>query len=91
MPFGAKAGRDFMNQPVADRVRQIAADVFNLPVDRVTDDLSPRTVADWDSMQHLNLVLAMEAQLGVRFDPLEIEQMVTIGQAIRFASERVGG
>jgi acyl carrier protein len=77
-----------MSQAVADRVRQIAADLFNMPVDQVTDDLSPQTVADWDSVQHLNLVLAIEAQLGVRFDPLEIEQMRNIGEAIRIAGQR---
>lgn len=79
-----------MSQSVADTVRQIAADIFNLPVDQVTDSMSPQTVADWDSVQHLNLVLAMEAQLGVQFDPLEIEQMQSIGQAIRIATQRAG-
>lgn len=79
-----------MSQSVAETVRQIAADIFNLPLDQITDSMSPQTVADWDSVQHLNLVLAMEAQLGVQFDPLEIEQMQNIGQAIRIATERAG-
>ena len=79
-----------MSQPVADTVRQIAADLFNLPLDQITDSMSPQTVAEWDSVQHLNLVLAMEAQLGVQFDPLEIEQMQSIGEVIRIASQRTG-
>jgi acyl carrier protein len=79
-----------MSQSVADTVRRIAADIFNLPLDQITDSMSPQTVADWDSVQHLNLVLAMEAQLGVQFDPLEIERMQTIGEAIRIATERAG-
>lgn len=79
-----------MSQDVAAKVRQIAADIFNIPIDRATDSLSPRTLADWDSMQHLNLVLAIEAQLGVQFDPLEIEQMRTLGDVIRIAQQRAG-
>jgi acyl carrier protein len=78
-----------MNTAVAQQVRQIAADVFNLPVDQVTDETSPRTLADWDSVQHLNFVLAIEAQLGVQLDPQEIEQIRTIGDAIRVAEKRV--
>lgn len=80
-----------MNQSVADRIRQIAADLFDIPVAQVNNDLSPQTVPDWDSMQHLNLVLAIEAQLGVRFDPLEIEQMRTIGRIIDITGEHVAG
>lgn len=79
-----------MSQSVADKVRQIAADLFNLPVDQVTDSLSPHTLADWDSVQHLNLVLAIEAQLGVQLDPSEIEQMRTMGDVIRIATQRAG-
>jgi acyl carrier protein len=77
-----------MSQSVAEKVRQIAADLFNLPVDQVTDSLSPRTLADWDSMQHLNLVLAIEARLGVQFDPSEIEQMQTVGEVIRITTRK---
>lgn len=79
-----------MSQSVAEKVRQIAADLFDLPIDQVNDSLSPHTLADWDSMQHLNLVLAIEAQLGVQFDPLEIEQMQTLGEVIRITTQRAG-
>lgn len=79
-----------MNSSVTDKVRQIASDVFNLPIDQVTESLSPHTLADWDSVQHLNLVLAIEAQLGVQFDPSEIEQMQTMGDVIRIATQRAG-
>ena len=76
--------------PVAQQVRQIAADIFNLPVDEITDQTSPQTLADWDSVQHLNFVLAIEAQLGVQLDPQEIEQIRSIGDATRIAETRVG-
>ena len=79
-----------MNRSVADTVRQIAADIFGLPLDQVTDSMSPRNVADWDSVQHLNFVLAIEARLGVQFDPMEIEKMQSIGETIRIATERAG-
>ena len=88
MPDRHERKRHAMSQSIADKVRQIAADLFDLPLYQVTDSMSPHTLADWDSMQHLNLVLAIEAQLGVQFDPSEIEQMQSIGQVIRIASQR---
>lgn len=78
-----------MSAPVAEKVRQIAAEVLGLSPGEVTDSMSPQTVADWDSVQHLNLVLAIESRLGVRFDPREIEQMRSIGDIIRITSGHV--
>ena len=63
-------------------VRQVAADVFNLPLERVTRETSAESVQNWDSVQHLNFVLALEASLGLTLEPEDIERMRTVGAAI---------
>jgi len=60
-------------------VRNIASDIFGIPVEKITAESSPETIENWDSMQHLNLVLAMEEKFGVQLDPEDIEQMKNIG------------
>jgi hypothetical protein len=40
---------------VMDRVRQIAADLFAVPVDGLTEESSPDSIGSWDSLNHLNL------------------------------------
>ena len=62
-----------------EQVRNIASDIFGIPVDQVTAESSPQTIENWDSMQHLNLVLAVEEKFGVRFEPEEIEAMTNVG------------
>jgi acyl carrier protein len=62
-----------------EQVRNIASDIFGIPVDRITAESSPETIENWDSMQHLNLVLAIEEKFGVQLDPEDIEQMKNIG------------
>lgn len=64
------------------RVRQVAADVFNLPVEQVTAASDPRSIPTWDSVQHLNLVLALEAEFGTSIAPEDIERMQSIGAVI---------
>ena len=71
-----------MNQGSFDKVRQIAADIFTLDVEQVTASSSPESIEAWDSMQHLNLVLALEQSFDVTFAPEEIETMVTIGEIV---------
>jgi acyl carrier protein len=62
-----------------EQVRDVASDIFGVPAENITADSSPETIENWDSMQHLNLVLAIEEKFGVQLDPEDIEQMKNIG------------
>ena len=64
-----------MTAPVLDQVRQIVADVLNVPLNSVSETSSSENLENWDSLQHLNLVLALEQSSGLEFSPEEIEQM----------------
>ena len=68
-----------MTASTFERVQSVASDIFGIPVDRITPESSPETIGNWDSMQHLNLVLAIEEKFGVQLDPEDIEQMKNIG------------
>lgn len=67
-----------MTESVLDQVRLMAADIFNVPLENVGAESSPDTIENWDSLQHLNLVLALEQHFGLEFVPEEIEQMLSI-------------
>jgi acyl carrier protein len=63
-------------------VRAVASDIFGVPPDQITAESSPETIENWDSMQHLNLVLAIEEKFGVQLEPEDIEQMKSIGAVV---------
>lgn len=67
-----------MSQPPLERVRQLVADIFNLPQSRIEPSSSPDTIEGWDSLQHLNLTLALEHEFGVQFTPEEINQLLSV-------------
>jgi acyl carrier protein len=71
-----------MSETRADRVRQIVADILDVDVSAVSLASSPDTIESWDSMQHLNLVLALEQTFGVTFVPEEIDTMTTVGRIV---------
>jgi acyl carrier protein len=41
------------------------ATVFGIQADAIGDDTSMDTVESWDSIKHMNLVLALEEEFGV--------------------------
>ncbi len=67
-----------MNTPSLDRVQTIFSDVFQIAREQVTPESSPDTIPNWDSLQHLNLVLALEQEFGIQFTPEEIEQLLSV-------------
>jgi acyl carrier protein len=76
---GSETGRKELTASAFEQVRNVASDIFGIPADRITAESSPETIENWDSMQHLNLVLAIEEKFGVQLEPEEIEQMKNIG------------
>jgi acyl carrier protein len=62
-----------------ETVRNVASDIFGIPADKITAESSPETIESWDSMQHLNLVLAIEEKFGVQLGPEDIEEMKNVG------------
>jgi acyl carrier protein len=48
-----------------DRLRRTMAAVLGVPTDALDDEASPDTIAEWDSMGHLNLVMALESEFGL--------------------------
>ena len=64
-----------MADQLLDRIRGIAADVLEVPVAKINSGSSPESIDTWDSVHHLNLVLALEQEFSLQFEPEEIDQM----------------
>jgi acyl carrier protein len=67
-----------MTAALFDRVRRIAADVLEVPIAQVTVDSSSEKIETWDSVHHLNLVLALEQEFNLQFEPEEIDEISSI-------------
>lgn len=59
-----------------DRIRNVMAAVFDVPPTEITDDASPHDIKGWDSIKHMNLVLALEDEFEIHFDEAEIPSLV---------------
>ena len=80
-----------MTNLLADQIRQVAADVFNVPVDRLRLETTRDEVAQWDSLHHINLVIALEQTFGVQFTPEHMEQMLSLELVTLIVSELTAG
>ena len=55
-----------------NQLNDILSRVLQIPVESITDDTSPETVASWDSFNGLLLVSELEQSFQVKFTMAEI-------------------
>ena len=72
-----------------ERTLAIVADIFEVPLEQVLPESSPDTIETWDSLRHLNLVLALEQEFGIQFSPEEIEQLLSVELIVALLAEKI--
>ncbi len=60
------------------KFRSIVSAVLQIKEDQVTDDLSPEQVDTWDSLNHINLIGALEQEFGLTLATENLEQSQSI-------------
>jgi len=58
------------------KIKQIMSAVFEVPIESISDDASTDTIDNWDSLRHLNLILALEEEFGVTIPDEEVGNLV---------------
>ena len=82
-------GGEILSGVIFERVCGIASDLFSVPAEQIKANSSPENVEMWGSVQHLNLVLAIEEKFNVQLSPEEMEQMKTIGDIVKIVEEKL--
>ncbi len=66
-------------------VLAMAASVFEIQADRLKMETSPDTLDNWDSLNHLKLITAIETEFGIRLPMsvvLEIDSIRSLVRAV---------
>jgi len=74
---------------VEDRIYRVVSDVMGVPVTDISDESSPDTIEAWESLSHINLVLALESEFGISLAPEDVLEMLSVGLIKTILSEKV--
>jgi acyl carrier protein len=61
-----------------ERIRDVIADVIGASPEEIPLDAQQEVVGGWNSIRHMNLVIALEKEFLVRFSDLQIAEMMSI-------------
>jgi acyl carrier protein len=65
-----------------ERLQDVFRNVFDDDEMEIFDGMSAAHVEDWDSLQHINLIIAVEKTFGISFTVAEISQLKEPGQNV---------
>jgi acyl carrier protein len=67
--------------------------IFQQVFDDDTISIMPETTANdidgWDSLSHVNLIVAVEAQFGIRFNQKELLTFKNVGDLLRSIESKI--
>jgi acyl carrier protein len=72
---------------VTDRVRAIVASVLRVPVDSIDASSSPDTLGSWDSLNHMQLILALEEEFRLQFAVDDMDAMQSVGGIVAIVED----
>jgi acyl carrier protein len=58
------------------KIRQVMSAVFGVPADSIDEKTSQLNLEQWDSLNHMKLVAALEEEFGVAFSDDEVLELL---------------
>lgn len=70
------------------KVENLLSEVLQMPASDITDDLTMKDVGAWDSLKHMELIVALEQSFEVQLSFDEIVAMQSVSAIKRVLRER---
>lgn len=69
-------------EEIFDEVTEIFRDVFDDDELEIVDSTNAEDIEDWDSLEHINLVINMEKKFGLKFNLKEVGELKNVGEMV---------
>ena len=73
---------------VIARLNGVFQDIFDDPSLQVSDGMTAADVEGWDSLSHINLIVAVEKEFGIRMTTAEVRGLKNVGDFITLISAK---
>ena len=75
-------------EKITEKLNEVFRDVFDNEDITVTDATTADDIEEWDSLEHISLIAAVEKAFKMRFTMKEVSGMKNVGEMINILCER---
>ncbi len=76
-------------EEIFERLNNVFRDVFDDESITVSEKTTSADIEDWDSLEHINLIVAVEQEFGIKFNMGEVTTMKNVGEMVNIIESRV--
>ena len=76
-------------EKVYELLNAVFRDVFDDEELTVNDQTTADDIEDWDSLEHINLVVAVEKKFGIKFNMGEVNKFKNVGEMVDIIITRI--
>lgn len=73
-----------------ERLLRIISIIMEVPIEELNKETSPDNIEKWDSLKHMNLILALEEEFNIAFSDEEIVEMLSVEIIVEILKEKGG-
>ncbi|MCD8118255.1 MAG: acyl carrier protein [Lachnospiraceae bacterium] len=70
-------------------MNEVFRDVFDDDEITVNDETTSADIEDWDSLEHINLIVAIEKKFGMKFNMGQVTTMKNVGEMADIILEKI--
>lgn len=75
---------------VKEQLQEIFRDIFDDKSIEIFDEMTAKDLEDWDSLMHMNLIVAMEEEFSIKFTMTEMLDVKKVGDFIALIEQKRG-
>ena len=76
-------------EEIYERLNKVFRDIFDDESIVVKPETTSADIEDWDSLEHINLVVAVEQEFGMKFNMNEVTTMKNVGEMVDIIMSRI--
>ena len=76
-------------QEIFEKLNEIFIDVLDLDECELSDATSANDIEEWDSLSHIQLIVAIEKAFNIKFTSLEIMKWANVGEMVNSMEEKL--
>ncbi len=76
-------------QAIQEKAFEIMSLVFKVPLEEIGEESSPDSIGSWDSMKHINLILAFEEEFNIEIDEEETLEMISSKSILNLLGQKL--
>ena len=77
-------------EAIFEELTEIFRDIFDDEEIELTDETTAEDIEDWDSLEQINLLVAIEKKFSIKFKLDEVSHLANVGDMVKLVQKLVG-